>query len=113
MNVLTIQPIPRPVETPAILAANPFASVKVDPGTNTPSAMKPPAMTRSTMKFFDLINSLLHSNWLHYYLHPAIDCPSRFRFIIRGKVAAQPLRLHGNRSEEHTSELQSQSNLVC
>src|SRR5688572_32564795 len=30
----------------------------------------------------------------------------------RGGVI-QPLRLSGQRSEEHTSELQSQSNLVC
>src|SRR2546430_3206862 len=28
-------------------------------------------------------------------------------------VAGQPLYLFGSRSEEHTSELQSQSNLVC
>lgn len=70
------QPIPKPVEIPAILAANPFASVKVEPGTNMPSAMKPPAATRSKMNFFDLINIV--SPWVNLSFHLAINCQSCF-----------------------------------
>src|SRR2546430_13378370 len=37
-----------------------------------------------------------------------------FRFALRGELVVHRLPLVGwNRSEEHTSELQSQSNIVC
>src|SRR2546427_1712297 len=52
---------------------------------------------------------------------PGVGAPRVTRILVRGKRAAHvvrtytphPLRSSAARSEEHTSELQSQSNLVC
>src|SRR2546427_8537607 len=37
----------------------------------------------------------------------------QFLRLERGRVEREQLAVHADRSEEHTSELQSQSNLVC
>src|SRR2546427_6680727 len=42
-----------------------------------------------------------------FWMRLASGCPSIFTSILGVKIEGQP------RSEEHTSELQSQSNLVC
>src|SRR5689334_23998182 len=43
----------------------------------------------------------------------AIDCDERMDMAVRGDIPFLPMCGHWKRSEEHTSELQSQFHLVC
>src|SRR5690606_41427015 len=66
-----------------------------------------PISERTT--FYTIVGVLkdFHYESLHQQIRPLAV------FLNNGQTAYLPVRLHPQRSEEHTSELQSRENLVC
>src|SRR5688572_31823537 len=77
---------------------------------------RPPRSTlfpyTTLFRSFHLIGNLDYSGKISMYRFYVND-PVRFRKSIRMTIEHGHANNFGNRSEEHTSELQSQSNLVC
>src|SRR2546430_8567837 len=66
---------------------------------------------RSTLfPYTTLFRSSGHAHHLHRHREVELDLGQRGRAVLLAPLFLAPA---GSRSEEHTSELQSQSNLVC